>query len=87
VVPRFFYRGLNILLEGEIDQRKYNHRTSDDDGGGQKDKERGDGQVTKHFLKVDAPEKIHWAAIGDPRLVQKPYGAILRRARKEPVLS
>ena len=65
-MPRFFYRGLNLLLEGEIDQRKHKHRTNDDDGGGKKDKERGDGQVTKHFLKVDVPEKVHWVAIGDP---------------------
>jgi hypothetical protein len=60
MVPRFTYRGLNFLLEGEIDQRQQNHQTNDYDGGGQQDKERGDGQVTKHFRQVDVPEKVHW---------------------------
>ena len=31
--------GLSLLLQGEIDQRKHNHRTNDHDGGGQQDRE------------------------------------------------
>jgi hypothetical protein len=60
-------RGLNLLLEGEINQRKQNHQTNDRDGGGQQDKERRDGQVTKHFLKVNVPENVHGVANGNPR--------------------
>ena len=52
--------GFNLLLEGKIDQRKRDYATNDHDGGGQQDKERGDGQVTKHFLQVDVPENVHW---------------------------
>ena len=64
MVPRFNLgrSGLSLLLEGEIDQRKHNHRSNDHDGGGQQDKERGDHQVTKHFLPVNLPEKVHWVA-------------------------
>jgi len=51
VVPRFNLgrSGLSLLLEGEIYQRKHNHRSNDYDGGVQQDKERSDHQATKHF--------------------------------------
>jgi len=72
VPTRFFYRDLNLLLEGKIDQRKHNHRTNYHDGDGQQDKDRGDGQVTKHFLQVNVPEKVHWGRKnGGPRLVRR----------------
>ena len=64
MVPRFNLgrSGLSFLLEGEIDQRKHNHQTNDHDGGSQQDKKRGDHQVTKHFLPVNLPEKVHGVA-------------------------
>ena len=52
--------GLSLLLEGQIDQRKHNHRANDHDGGVQQDKERSDDQATKHFPIVNLPEKVHW---------------------------
>jgi len=64
-------RRFNFLLEGQIDQRKHDHRTDHHDRGGQQDKERGDGQVTKHFLYVNMPENIHWGRNGAP--VPKSY--------------
>ena len=64
IVPRFNLgrSGLSLLLEGEIDQRKHNHRANDHDGGVQQDKERSDHQATKHFLRVNLPKKGHWVA-------------------------
>jgi hypothetical protein len=44
IVPRFNLgrSGLSLLLEGEIDQRKHNHRSNDHDGGVQQHKEVSD---------------------------------------------
>jgi len=64
IVPRFNLgrSGLSLLLEGEIDQRKHNHRSNDHDGGVQQHKERSDHQATKHFPRVNLPEKVHGVA-------------------------
>src|SRR4029079_16438053 len=64
MVPRFNLgrSGLSLLLEGQIDQRKHNHRPNDHDGGVQQDKERSDDQATNHFLPVNLPETAHWVA-------------------------
>ena len=75
MVPRFNLgrSGLSLLLEGQIDQRKHNHRANDHDGGVQQDKERSDDQATKHFLPVNLPEKAHWVQNGGPRLVRRAF--------------
>src|SRR4029078_11934399 len=64
IVPRFNLgrSGLSLLLEGEIDQRKHNHRSNDHDGGVQQHKERSDHQATKHFPRVNLREKVHGVA-------------------------
>jgi hypothetical protein len=86
IVPRFNLgrSGLSLLLEGEIDQRKHNHRSNDHDGGVQQHKERSDHQATKHFPRVNLPEKVHGVAKRRPpsrhKRNGKPYKELVKIA-------